>query len=225
MSTDARTVRPLAAPGVSAGRSASVRSVAQLRAAAWLVALLVLIAAGVLAASSSTTASVRRGTPSIDRSTSGTSWAQVPLLAQLAISRALGADNHAYWATSTGPVLATKNISQQLSARYSASGVAVSSPAGGVELSLLGISGVPAMAVKPTAHANRITYARGAVGEWYANGPMGLEQGFRVAHPVGARGDNTLTLALSLGGSLRARMQSGGRGISLIAPDGKVAMR
>ena len=146
-------------------------------------------------------------------------------MAQLAISRALGADNHAYWATSTGPVLATKNISQQLSARYSATGVAVSNPAGRVDLSLLGISGVPATAVKPTAHANRITYARGAVSEWYANGPMGLEQGYRVAHPIGARGENTLTLSLSLGGSLRARMQAGGRGVSLIAPDGKVALR
>lgn len=223
MSTDARTVRPLAAPGVSAGRSASVRSVAPLRAAAWLLALLVTIAAGVLAANSGTTASSRRGSPPLDKSSSD--WLGVPGLAQLAISRALGADNHAYWATSTGSTLTTKSASQRLSARYNATGVAVSSPAGGVDLSLLGISGVPAMAVKPTAHANRITYARGAVSEWYANGPMGLEQGFSVAHPAGARGENTLTLSMSLGGSLRARMQAGGRGISLIAPDGRVAMR
>jgi trimeric autotransporter adhesin len=229
MSVDASTGRSLTAPGTSRGSqglpTSTRRTEVTLRAAAWLTALLIMIAAGVLAASSSTTAPVRRVTPSIDRSTSGTSWAQVPLLAQLAISRALGADNHAYWATSTGPVLATKNISQQLSARYSATGVAVSNPAGGVDLSLLGISGVPATTVKPTARANRITYARGAVSEWYANGPMGIEQGFNVAYPVGAPNDNTLTLALSLGGSLRARMQAGGRGVLLSTPGGKVALR
>jgi hypothetical protein len=226
MSMDASTARSLTAPGrgLQDLPAPTWRTGVRLRAAAWLIALLVTIAAGVLVASSSTTAPVRRVTPSIDRSTSGTSWAQVPPLAQLAISRALGADNRAYWATSTGPVLATKNISQQLSARYSASGVAVSSRAGGVDLNLLGISGVPAMAVNPTAHANRITYARGAVSEWYANGPMGLEQSFSVARPQ-TRSDRALTIALALGGSLRARMQSGGRGISLIAPDGKIALR
>src|ERR1019366_4317815 len=32
---------------------------------------------------------------------SGSGWAQVPALAQLAISRALGADDHAYWALPT----------------------------------------------------------------------------------------------------------------------------
>jgi hypothetical protein len=118
-----------------------------------------------------------------------------------------------------------QNHEQRLSARFGVADVALSDGAGELDLSLLGISGVPATAVKPTAHANRITYARGAVSEWYANGPMGIEQGFNVAHPVGASSDNTLTLALSLGGSLRARMQAGGRGVLLSAPGGKVALR
>ena len=50
-----------------------------------------------------------------------------------------------------------------------------------VSLSLraLGVgSSLQAVALaQPTAHANRVSYARGgALTEWYANGPAGLEQ-------------------------------------------------
>lgn len=33
--------------------------------------------------------------------------------------------------------------------------------------------------VAPYAHDNRVTYGHGPVREWYANGPLGLEQGSR----------------------------------------------
>ena len=217
-------IYPGTSPGLQSLPAPARRTGVTPRAAAWLLALLAMIAAGVLAASSSTTAPAPRVTTSAGRSVSGSSWAQVPPLAQLAISRALGADNHAYWATSTGPVLATKNASQRLSARYSATGVAVNTPAGHVDLSLRGVSGTSTTAVEPTAHANQVTYVRGGVSEWYANGPLGLEQGFDVARPVGAQ-SNTLTLTLAVGGSLRARVQTDRRGISLFAPDGKLVMR
>jgi hypothetical protein len=214
MSTDARTIaRPLT----------SARPVLTPRAAAWLVALLAMAAAGIFALSSRMIAPASRTAPPRVSSTSG-SWLEVPALAQLAISRALGADDRAYWARSAGSAVVMENARQRLSARFSATGVAVSAPAGALDLRLRGISSIPSTAVQPSARANRVSYVRGSVTEWYANGPMGLEQGFRVARPVGAHAD-TLTLALDLGGSLRARMQADGRGVSLIAPDGTVAMR
>ena len=43
--------------------------------------------------------------------------------------------------------------------------------------------------------------------EWYLNGPLGLEQGFNLARRPAGTGD--LTLAIGVGGSLRARMVAG----------------
>ena len=67
--------------------------------------------------------------------------------------------------------------------------------------------------------ANRVSYAHGALTEWYANGPLGIEQGFDVAaRPAAAAGPLTLSLALS--GNLAARLRGGsvllsGRGATL----------
>ena len=36
------------------------------------------------------------------------------------------------------------------------------------------------MSVSPHVAANRLTYDRGGIDEWYVNGPLGLEQGFDV---------------------------------------------
>ena len=38
----------------------------------------------------------------------------------------------------------------------------------------------PVAAAAPAAHANRVSYRRGSLTEWYANGPLGLEQGFTL---------------------------------------------
>ena len=32
----------------------------------------------------------------------------------------------------------------------------------------------------PRAKANRVVYERAGLSEWYANGPLGLEQGFTI---------------------------------------------
>jgi hypothetical protein len=39
--------------------------------------------------------------------------------------------------------------------------------------------------VKREAEGNRVSYDRGAIEEWYVNGPLGLEQGFTVKQAVG----------------------------------------
>jgi hypothetical protein len=63
--------------------------------------------------------------------------------------------------------------------------------------------------VTPVARANGVLYGRGAMSEWWANGPAGLEQGFTVSwRPV--RGPGPLTFSLGLTGDLQARLDGGG---------------
>ena len=73
---------------------------------------------------------------------------------------------------------------------------------------------------RPVARGNRVAYDRGGLVEWYANGPLGLEQGFTIpARPAGA-GDGALKLSLAVSGNVRAVASSGGvtfsgQGVSL----------
>src|ERR1700720_992120 len=55
--------------------------------------------------------------------------------------------------------------------------------------------------VAPSRRANEVLYSHGSIGEFYRNGPYGLEQGFTLRHRplIGRR---SLVLALGLGGSL-----------------------
>jgi hypothetical protein len=50
--------------------------------------------------------------------------------------------------------------------------------------------------------ANRISHARDGLTEWYAIGPLGIEQGFSVPRPLGTD-TGRLTLSLGLAGSMR----------------------
>ena len=63
-------------------------------------------------------------------------------------------------------------------------------------------------ATSPRALANGVTYTRGAVREWWVNGPLGLEQGFDVsARPrSGAQGGTALEIALTLSGNATPRL-------------------
>ena len=158
----------------------------------------------------------------------GSSWAQVPPLAQLAISRALGVDDRAYWARSTAAGAVARSHAQDLTASFDSGGATVRAPGGRLGLSLREISAgdmrLRAPAARPTVEGSRVSYRRGTVSEWYANGPLGLEQGFRVTRAPDARAA-TLSLSLAASGSLRVRALRGGRGLDLLAPDGSVAMR
>ena len=51
-----------------------------------------------------------------------------------------------------------------------------------------------------------MSLARSGIREWYAAGPLGIEQGFTLAHRPGRNGVRAgLTLSLAVGGSLRAQ--------------------
>ena len=79
-----------------------------------------------------------------------------------------------------------------------------------------------ASAGPPTATKNRVEYRRGALTEWYVNGPLGLEQGFTLAAPPAKRDIDPLTLALTLSGTLRASLEPGATDLEL-APAGQPA--
>jgi hypothetical protein len=77
-------------------------------------------------------------------------------------------------------------------------------------------------AVSPRVQGGRVVYARaGGVREWYAAGPFGVEQGFTLTRrPAGSSGP--VTLALGLGGGLRARQS--GAGVVFVTRSGRVAL-
>jgi len=104
------------------------------------------------------------------------------------------------------------NRAQGLRIAFSDAGAMISSgPARfGIALTALG-NGDALRRVTPASpevHSNTVTYSRGAVSEWFANGPLGIEQGFDLsARPSGGAGPLTLSLALS--GGVGARLDHG----------------
>ena len=135
----------------------------------------------------------------------------MPLPARGPVSAELGRRDPAYWVRE----LRAASPEQGLRAAFSRTGVTVTSGAGHVHLSLTGFG----TAAPPAVRANRVLYARAGLNEWYANGPLGLEQGFDVLrHPSAASGRLVLSIALS--GNLHASMVDGsllltGHGASL----------
>ncbi len=127
-----------------------------------------------------------------------------PSVASLAASRGVGADQRAFWASGSRNRLLAVNRAQHMRATFTARGVTVSVPGGTVGLALRGVgrgaSLQPTSPVSPAAQANRATYARGGLSEWYANGPLGLEQGLTLkAAPTGS--GNELNFSYGLTGA------------------------
>jgi hypothetical protein len=147
--------------------------------------------------------------------------ASLPLTAQAAVSSALGAQDPAYALTTIGPAgsgFSSFSPAQRLAARFDSAGVHVIAGSLTLELSLTGLGRgartSPLAAVGPTARGNRVSYARAGLTEWYANGPLGIEQGFVLARPPAA-GSGPLTLALTLGGNAIATLAGDARSILL----------
>ena len=79
-------------------------------------------------------------------------------------------------------------------------------------------------ALKPQARANRVEYRRGALTEWYVNGPFGIEQGFTLESAPGEAKNESLTFAFALSGDLNASIDAGTRGLTL-KKDGVAVLR
>jgi len=130
--------------------------------------------------------------------------ASVPLTAQGPVSAALGRHRAAYRIVG----LRARNRVQRVGATFSAGGVTIASGTANARLRLAGFGRGSALRevapVAPRVRANRVDYPHGGVHEWWANGPLGLEQGFDVPAPPAA-GAGPLVLSLGLSGDLRAR--------------------
>jgi hypothetical protein len=158
--------------------------------------------------------------------------ASIPAAARAEVSAALGAAQPAFHvhATAHGG-LGANNAAQGISADFAAGGVTVSKAALKLHLSLRSVgfgegARETATAVNPTAYSNRATYTRGAVSEWYANGPAGLEQGFTLLRaPARARTaapDALLTVELALAANARPRLAANGQSFTLRRGDAQL---
>lgn len=186
---------------------------AALSAALLALALTIALAAGVGPASGR---GARTGSPA------GGATTAVPAAARAQVSAALGAAQAAFeiHATSSGALTAS-NAKQGIASSFAASGVTISKADLKLHLSLRSVGfgeGVRREAVPaadPTARANRATYSRGALSEWYANGPAGLEQGFTLKRAPAGRANEPLTLDLALGASAHPQLAANGESFTL----------
>ncbi|MGI8801680.1 MAG: hypothetical protein ACR2KV_05830 [Solirubrobacteraceae bacterium] len=147
------------------------------------------------------------GSVAAPRTASPQGLASLPAAARGPIAAAVTRADPAYGIVGLGGV----NAAERLRLQFSGGAVTVASGHGTVGLSLVGYGRGEALvrpvAAAPRAVANRVTYARGPLTEWYANGALGLEQGFDVARAPGGTGP--LTVALRVSGNLDATLSGG----------------
>jgi parallel beta-helix repeat protein len=132
--------------------------------------------------------------------------------AQASISGAIGRVNRDYHAIASADGVFAENTRHGLHARFSREGVEITSGKDRVGLALraygYGQALRRAAAAEPQPQANQITFTRGALTEWYINGPLGLEQGFTLAEPFAEKqGDEPVTLAFEIDGTLAPQLE------------------
>jgi RHS repeat-associated protein len=146
------------------------------------------------------------------------------LRAQGTISGVLGAAEHAYRVSAAGGGYRASNPAQGLQTRFGRSGVLVETGAAKLGLSLSAVGYGASLATlggaSLRARANRVEYKRPGLSEWYANGPLGVEQGFTIAHAPAGHAPGPLTLALALSGDTRAALSAGGGSLTFSGPRG-----
>jgi trimeric autotransporter adhesin len=164
----------------------------------------------------------------IQGSSPHTGIAALPALAQARISAAIGEDERAYHLLERSSVLRMDNPNHAVSATFTATGVEF---ARGTNRWTLALSGYgrgdslhPTHAAGPSGRANRVEYQRGALTEWYVNGPIGLEQGFTLERAPADANGGPVTLAFRVSGNLTASLDPGARSVTL-RKDGKSALR
>ncbi len=158
------------------------------------------------------------------RPATGAAASSLPLAARGPISASLGAASPAYRLAGAGDgALRAANPAQGFEVQFSRAGARVREHNTNVGLDLRAagygraLTDLPAGA--PSAHANRVSYARGeGLSEWYANGPLGLEQGFTVARSLGAGASGApLTLSLVPAAGTHVAAVDGGGALKLQA--------
>ena len=150
----------------------------------------------------------------------------LPLAARSPVSAALGAVSRAYRVSPAAQGFRVTSPAQRLQTRFERSGVLLSTGTVRVGLSLRAIgygTSLTALGdVTPTAKNNRVSYARPGLEEWYANGPLGLEQGFTIARTPSGEAAGELTLSMALSGDAHATLSGGGHAITFSRGGGSV---
>jgi hypothetical protein len=140
----------------------------------------------------------------------------LPVSARGAVSADLGRQDSRYRVhrvsdAGGGASLRAFNPGQHFSERFSPTGVTLGAGRAQFSLGLAGVGRgahvVALPAVVARGAGNRVSYDRDGVREWYANGPLGLEQGFNVVRRPG--GSGVLTLAVSVSGASSVRLRDG----------------
>ncbi len=130
----------------------------------------------------------------------GGSADSIQLAAPGIVSQTLGAADPAAYVVRR---LRADNAAQRLRATFATGDVTVAS--GALRVGFTTIAG------PPRATGNRVTYTAPGIREWWVNGPLGLEQGFEVAHaPAGAGTGGSLRLLIGVSGDARARATGSG---------------
>jgi hypothetical protein len=132
----------------------------------------------------------------------------LPPAAQSTISAALGNRMTEYAVRKKPNGFQADNTHQHLLSTFTTGEIAVRSGSAEWCMKLerygYGAALTPVAKAVPKAEGNRVEYKRGALTEWYVNGPVGLEQGFTIRRPPGQSAGEELTIELALLGNLVA---------------------
>ena len=156
------------------------------------------------------------------------SFSNLPVAAQARISATIGGDSPDYSIRFTENEGVAENPAQKLELRFTSRGSEVLS--GGLRVNLktksfgYGTELIPLSAVAPQWTRNRVEYPRGAMAEWYTNGPFGLEQGFTIERAPGIANGRALTIGLEIGGDLRLVLDARRTGLALTGDSGRTQL-
>ena len=160
---------------------------------------------------------------------SGAPHAKIPVGAQSVVSATLGKADLDYRAKASPHGYATENPTNHLAARYAANGVEINFQNANLDLEFVGwgygerLFDKDKAAIAPVGNANRVEYRRGALTEWYSNGPLGIEQGFTISKAPDARlasHNDALGIALRLRGNLSVSVDPDRHSLTLRNPNG-----
>jgi len=147
------------------------------------------------------------------------------------ISATLGQHSPQYTVKKARIGYSTENPANHLTARFTSEGIGLQRlhAEWGMQLTGWGYDANVTAAAKVAPHstANRVEYARENLTEWYVNGPVGLEQSFRIAHAPWSenKGQHTLTLSFALRGNWNNPAETRNQEILLQDENGGPALR
>jgi hypothetical protein len=182
--------------------------------------LAVSLSAGLRALDSASSGSAATGAAGISRD----GLASLSPAARASISATLGAEEPAYGFHASAGGFRAANPIQHLGIGADGAGVLLHARGLALGLSLravgYGRALNPLSAATPSGAGNRVTYAHAGIGEWYVNGPLGVEQGFTLARAPAGAAAGPLTLAIAVSGNAHASLAAGGQSVTFTGAHG-----